>query len=132
MAGAALPSTAELTRLYSRAGVRAALAWGDDKLRRVLAATPAVRPAGSGRGQQFTGADIWALYRAEVDRCGSRSTRRARAKATRTGSPAARTSTAGDSNGLSARQRTKRLLDEALRHAYAPSTVIPLIPRHKS
>ena len=58
-----LPTGHDLARLYSRAEVRACLAWSDEKLRRRLLKLPTVRPSGSGRGQQFTGTDIVALYR---------------------------------------------------------------------
>src|SRR4051812_48665000 len=93
---ARLPSHAELTNLYSRAEVRACLGWSDDKLRRRLGKLAAeVQPSGSGRGQQFTGAQIWQIYRGGVSECpedqgpaGLRHTRRGRSAAATAGTSA--------------------------------------------
>lgn len=131
-----LPSRDDLTRLYSRAEVRASLGWSDEKLRRRLAKVPQVQPSGNRRGQQFTGADIWALYRGGIGcqgsqgKAGSRSTRPGNIAAGTAGTSAAGTSMAGRSRAGSRRPSLLTELLSALPTDFLTTpTVVPLIPR---
>lgn len=131
---ARLPTHAELTNLYSRADVRACLGWSDEKLRRRLAKLPAVQPSGSGRGQQFTGADIWAIYKGGIacQPAGSKSTRRARSVAGLAGTSAAAICTADRSRAACRpRSRLQELLSDSDSEPSSGPTVVLLHPnRH--
>lgn len=124
-----LPAGAELTALYSRGEVRARLGWGDDKLRRRLSVCRHVVPSGSGRGQQFTGADIVALYLGGTgcQQAGSKSTHRGRSGAARAGTSEARTPMAGRSKeGSRQPSRLRELLNDLDNEPSRGPTVVPL------
>ena len=131
---ARLPTHHELTNLYSRAEVRACLGWSDEKLRRRLLKLRDVRPSGNGRGQQFTGAQIWAIYNGGIAceptaAAGSKSTRPGRSEGAPAGTSAGKTCTAGRSKAGSRRKSLLRELLDGLPDGYLETqTVVPLHP----
>jgi len=128
---ARLPTPNELCNLYSRAEVRASLGWSDEKLRRRLLRMPEIRPSGSGRGQQFTGADILALFQGGIEwrPDGSKRTPPANIAGVPAGMSEVRTSTAARSRAASRpRSLLRELLDELPSDFYATPTVVPLTP----
>jgi len=125
-----LPTGDELANLYSRSQVRALLGWSDDKLRRRLGKLPAAaQPSGSGRGQQFTGAQVRLIYEGGFD-CrpdGSKRSPRANGAAATAGTSAGKTCTVAQFKGGSRqRSRLQQLLSEPPEKPSSDRTVIPL------
>src|SRR3990167_11555805 len=104
-----LPTGAELSRLYTRTEARAVLGWSNDTLRRRLATCQEVTPSGCGRGMQFTGAQVMALFFGGTS-CGLKSTLPAHDAAGTTGWSVAAISSVDHLRAKShPRSRTRRL-----------------------